>query len=341
MVRIVLRSGARGRIICVLALFCRALLFRADALFAQTVSIFIPEVSGTGAEPDESAFFTQMLMIEVAARNYPPAESRETSLYSMHGSLSPVVTEDDSGESGSRYALHLSLVDNATDEVLVEQDLVYTYLDEANEILPLLVFTMLANIPPQPAPPAPELAAFSEAWRQKWWYFDAFACWSPRVYTGAYQSANIVNFGFGFATEIHFLNFMSFETGVELAQDWVVISVDEDVDYRGHVLEIPALLKVVLKPGMHYMIEPYAGAQINLPLNDVTAPPLLALAAGLQYGVKAGPGAFFVDARFSLDLGDSSLEREPANKRYTYHRYAIKLAAGYKIGVFSRNKKER
>jgi hypothetical protein len=328
----------------VLCLWCLALCFQAGALFAQPVFIFIPDVTGRGSAPDDPYFFTQMLIMETAARNYPPGESRDESPYSMNGTLSPVASEYDELGADPLYSLHLQLVNNDSGEVLVEQELVYAWAEETNAVLPLLVFTMLANIPPPepPAPPEPQViqAAVSDAWRQKWWYFGGYASWGPRVYTGDYQSANLANFGFGLETEIQFLNFLSFEAGVELAQDWVVVSRDEEAEYRGHVLEIPALLKLVIKPGVHFMIEPYAGLQLNIPLNEITSPPPLSWTAGLQYAVKAGPGGFFVDARAAVDMGDSTLARLPENTIYPYRRYAIKLAAGYKIGVFSRNKQK-
>jgi hypothetical protein len=334
-------SGGPGKTLCVLALLCRALFpLAAPALSAQArpgLSIFIPQVTGTGSGPEDPGFFTQMLAMEVAARNYQLAETRPGSQYSMNGSLSPFILEYDDGEPEEpRYVLHLALEENATSVAVVEQELVYALPEDTYEVLPLLVFTMLANIPP---PPEPEPAGISDDWRQKWWYGGAFACWTPRVYTGTYQSANIANFSFGLATEIQFLNFMSFETGVELAQDWVVVSPDDDVEYRGHILEIPALLKAVLKPAAYFMIEPYAGIHLNIPLNDLTAPPLFSWTAGAQYGVKAGPGAVFVDARFVMDTGDSTVTMKPGGEPYLYQRYTVKLAAGYKIGVFPRKKR--
>lgn len=335
--------------ICILALVCRALLPRADqVLSAQAgpgVSIFVPEITGTGSGPDDSVFFTQMLMMEVAARNYQLGETLEDSLYSMNGSLSPLVAEDDAEkypppeEEDPLYTLHLALVENETEAVLIEQDLVYSLPEDVNSVLPVLVFTMLASIPPQALPP-PEPARLSDYWRQKWLYFSAFGCWTPRIYIGTLHSTSMVNFGLGLATEIQFSNFMSFETGAEIAQDWVAISPNDNVEYRGHVLEIPAFLKLIFKPASHFMIEPYGGIQVNIPLNQLTVPPLLAWAAGLQYGVKAGPGAVFVDARFVMDIGDSAAVMESDNTAYQYHRYVVKLAAGYKIGIFLREKKE-
>lgn len=335
-------SGAAGRTICILALVCRALLPRADhtlsAQSGQGVSIFIPEVTGTGSGFGDAAFFTQMLAAEVMAQNCSPGETRRGSRYSLNGSISFAPAQNGSlppGGADPSYVLHLALVENATNTVLVEQELIYSWPEDARDILPLLVFTMLANIPPQ------QPAGISGEWRNKWWYFSAYGCWTPRIYTDTLQSASMANFGFGLAAAIQLLNFMSFETAVELAQDWVVISPYDYMEYRGHVLEIPALLKGVLKPASYFMVEPYAGVQVNIPINELISPPLFSWTAGVQYGVKAGPGAVFVDARFVMDIGDSTVTTKPGNETHHYHRYAVKLAAGYKIGVFPRKNKSR
>jgi hypothetical protein len=346
-------SGAAGRTICILALVCRALLPRADhtlsAQSGQGVSIFIPEVTGTGSGFGDAAFFTQMLAAEVMAQNCSPGETRRGSRYSLNGSISFAPAQNGSlppGGADPSYVLHLALVENATNTVLVEQELIYSWPEDARDILPLLVFTMLANIPPQPPPalpqpsrpPQPEPVVSPGDWRQKWWYFSACGCWTPRVYMGTFQSVSMTNFGFGLGAEMHFLNFMSAEAGMDLAQDWVMISPNDVVKYRSHVLEIPVLLKLVLKPASYFMLEPYGGIQFNIPLNELTSPPLLAWAAGLQYGVKAGPGAMFVDARFVMDIGDSTVTQQPGDKVHQYQRYAIKMAAGYKMGVFPKRK---
>jgi hypothetical protein len=58
--------------------------------------------------------------------------------------------------------------------------------------------------------------------------------------------------------------------------------------------------------------------------------------AGIQYGVKAGPGALFIDARFAMDIGESAVE-EPPGQYMAFQRYIIHLGLGYKYGISRRN----
>ena len=325
-----------GRKIRLAILLCHILLSGPlSAQIGQGISIFIPPVTEIGGIPGDGLYFTDMLLMEVAARNYRIAETIEAALYSLSGTVSPA---DILGEGlESFYALHLALVDNETEEVMVEQYLVYSDPEEINELFPVLVFNMLANIPPLP-PPESSFVEVPDDWRQKWWYFAAYGFWSPRLYSGTFRSASMANFGLGLSTELHPLNFLSLEAGVELANDWVVISPEDYTDYHGQVLEIPALVKFVFKPDRHYMIEPYAGLQFNFSINGFTRPPLFSLLAGVQFGVRAGPGALFVDARFGLDLGKSGLHPSADAFGHKYRRYVVKIGLGYKIGVFLRNK---
>jgi hypothetical protein len=57
--------------------------------------------------------------------------------------------------------------------------------------------------------------------------------------------------------------------------------------------------------------------------------------AGLQYGVKAGPGVFFIDGRFIMDLGASSLVKSGGGTVF-YERYTVNLSIGYKYGIIQR-----
>jgi hypothetical protein len=303
-----------------------------DAQIGRGISIFIPPVTGMGKERNDNDFFNKMLFMEIAARNFLTGDSRVTAHYSLQGSLSPQLYDDGEPYVPPMYQLHLSLIKNEDDSPMVEQDLNYSNLDETNEYLPLLIFTMLANIPPlDTAPPdlePPEWAAPSDAWRNKWWYPGASLFWTPRMYNGTYESANLFNFGFGAAGELHFHNRFSVEAGVELMQDW--IRVTPDTQLKNHVIELPLLLKLVFKPSHYFMLEPYAGIQMNFPLNSGHKPPIVSWLGGMQYGVKAGPGPVFVDARVVMDIGESGIEWE--NITGQFQRYTVKVGIGYKIG---------
>jgi hypothetical protein len=301
------------------------------------ISINIPPVTGTGKTPADNDFFHQMLIMEVGARNFIVANSREDAQYELKGNVSRQEPLEDALPGLALYSLHLMLVRTEDNEVIVEQALMYSDTEETNEYLPLLVFTMLANIPPNEIETGfriVEVETSDDRWRNMWLYANVSVLWTPRLYEGDYQSARLVNFGFGGAAEFHFQNWFSVETGVELAQDWVKVTILSDSEIHGQVLEIPLLAKGVIKPGRHFMLEPYMGIQLNLPLTGGLTPPLFSWVFGMQYGVKAGPGAVFLDGRFALDLGSSIPE-----EGRSFKRYAVKLALGYKLGFFHRTPK--
>jgi hypothetical protein len=218
----------------------------------------------------------------------------------------------------------------------VEQDLVYGALEETNEYLPLLVFTMLANISVPEAEPTPA-AVIDNAWQRKWFYVGAGAIWTPRVYEGEFQSASLYNFGGGVFLEWRDLNILSISAGAEVVQDWIAISAANQKEVKGFVLELPVLVKLVFRPSRYFMLEPYGGVQLNLPLGgDGQVPPFFSITAGLQYCAKAGPGAFFIDGRAAVDMGKSMLE--PADSR-GFQRFAIKLGVGYKFGFLGQKQR--
>lgn len=252
---------------------------------SQDITIFIPAVSGTVGSIEDMAYFTEMLIMEVTTRNYTVTAAMDGAMYSLTGTTDFVAFPD---EGTAPYSLQLSLTDNDTGATMLEQDIVYTSPEDVNNYLPMLIFHFLANIPLPPE--SAGMLLETDDWRHKWLYFSAGVFWSPRLYSGTFRSASLVNFGLALSIELHLLPMVSLESGAELASDWVAVSPENSIDYQGQVLEIPLLLKLVLKPGRHYMIEPYAGAQFNWSLNKFTIPPLVSVLTGVQYGVKAGPG---------------------------------------------------
>jgi hypothetical protein len=273
--------------------------------------------------------------MEAGARGYAVVEAEKGSDYQLVGALSQEEVPPPDAVEGEVYPmlnkLHLALVDNSDQHIVAEQDLYYEILEETYEILPLLVFNMVANIPLSKV-------RDDDAWRNKWVYITAGVFWSPRLYFGAARASNPVQFGAGLAVELQFLNFMSVEAGIEYSEDYV--GIDESVNFKSAVLTVPVLLKFPLKPGYHFMIEPYGGITINTSSNTETQPPLLAWCVGINYGIRAGGGAVFIDARFAADLGESYVDRKTYPGVQPYQRYIINVGVGYKYGFFLRPPKK-
>jgi len=198
---------------------------------------------------------------------------------------------------------------------------------------------------PQPVEPAPQPVqpvqkpvqpVTPEAeWRDSLLFIGASALWTPRIYVADYLSTHLMNFGLGFFAEYRFIESVAVEMGMEFAQDAVRV-IDGGEVFENVMLEIPLLLKLVLKPGDIFLLEPYSGIYFNVPVLHRTKPPLASWVIGYQHGVKAGPGALLFDFRFSMDLGLSRVEDENAPE---YRRYRVSFGVGYKYGVLP--KKQR
>lgn len=324
----------RKNILVLALLFCGG--FSLAAQSRTGTSFYVPPITGNGAKPEDNFVFYRMLVLELTERDFNLAKTLEGSDYSFLGILAPY--------DESLFIFHLGLWDNKTGEVQVEGELLYGVPDDINRLFPFLVTNLLYTVPDDMLYTVPEDTLYTaqedvgeiDEWHKKWLYVGLALTWTPRVYISGDSAKSSTTYGEphgAISAEFHFLNFLSFETGVQLAAD----ELNTDYGYyRDTMLEIPLLLKFVAKPGSYFMLEPYVGAHINISLLNKTAPPLFSFLAGFQYGVKAGPGVVFIDARFAMDFENSTVD----NARVPpYRRYLIHLGLGYKYGLFQKKTK--
>jgi hypothetical protein len=306
----------RKNVLILVLLFCGA--FSLAAQSRSGASIYVPPVTGTGSKPEDNAYFYEKLVYELTNQDFNIAKTQKSADFYLIGALSPYT------EGG--FSFHLELQDKKG-ESAVEGELLYKDEEDINSQFPAMVTVLLYTIPDDTGK-APD-------WRDKWLFLGAGVSWTPRIYTGGDNTLyNIKSIGGGISAEFHPLSFLALGTGLELGSDLV-----EDIDRSSKLLlEIPLLLKFVVKPGSRFMLEPYGGVQLNIPLyddTDVTKPPLLTGLAGLQFSVKAGPGAGFLDARFGMDFGKLTVNGgDPSFQRTTIH-----LTFGYKFGLFQKDSK--
>jgi len=288
-------------------------------------AVYVPPVTGSGGKPENNDLFYKQLAAEVSYQHFKLAKTQKDAEYTLTVTLS--AHPDTAASTVTQYNLHIELKDNKTGKKWAEGDLEYENPEDIKDLFPSLIYTILYTIPE-------DAGKFN--WRNKWLYAGAGAIWSPRVYASESVSTHLASFGGGVFAEFHFLNFLSVNAGVEFASDMIKIVAKAEETYPNYLLEIPVLIKYVLKLSDYFVLEPYAGAQMNIPLTKTTKPPVFSLLAGFQYGVKAGPGILYIDPRFSMDLGETVMETVPNFKDLSFQRYIIHLGIGYKFGFFTK-----
>ena len=294
------------------------------SLYAQShsASVCVLPVTGIGSKPEDNDFFFNQLSSEVKYQNFILVKTLKDAEFYLVGTILPHV--DNATRPVKQYVFHLLLMDNKTNETRAEGELVYESPQDLNTLFPVMVHTLLYTIPAEKG---------RDNWRNKTLYAGGSAFWSPRVYTGETASTHIVSFGGGFFAEYHFLDYLSAGLGIEFAYDQVNRTANDTQSYFNALLDIPVFVRYVYKPGDYFLLEPYAGIHINIPIIRTTSPPAFSWLTGLQFGVKLGSGVLFIDPRFSMDIGKAILH---ADKDVPFQRYMIYLGIGYKLGFITR-----
>jgi hypothetical protein len=314
------------KIIFILLIF-RAV-FAVSAQSRQGVSVFVPQITGVGSDSGDNAHFFKQLIFELTVQNLGITQTLKDADYSLIGTLVPNKGNKDWLSGRDQYSFRLELQDNKTGKIIADGELIYETPEDLNNLFPSMVNTLISTIPEK---------GIENEWRNKLLYLGGAFFWTPRIYGGDNKSTHFVNFGGGVYAEYHFLDIMSAEAGFELAADWVAVSANTVSNNRNLLLEIPVLVKFTIKPESYFMLEPYIGVHVNVPFYTTTKPPLFSALAGFQYGVKAGKGVVFIDPRFSIDIGKSSVEALPGVRAPSFQRYIIHFGIGYKHGILQKN----
>jgi hypothetical protein len=204
----------------------------------------------TGGSPSERTFFEENLNMEVSAAGYNLIDDLFDAIYSITASIAP---EDDGN------VLSVTLSNVAESREMVTQELFFVQPEESYEVLPFLVWQMLANapflvteVPPPPLPlPLPPTVVTTDSsnaarmapivnlinavpdddtWKNKWIYLGAKFGPSLHFYMTGSDSYNedqdIQSFTVeaGLEASVQVLDFLS-------VQVEVVFSMD-NADYR-------------------------------------------------------------------------------------------------------------
>jgi hypothetical protein len=278
-------------------MFTVILLFSSIVVYSQNradTTLYIEPISG-GSMSDRT-FFEENLKMEVSAAGYNVIDDLFDAIYYISGSIAP---EDDGN------VLSITLSNVAESREMVTQELFYIQVEESYEVLPFLVWQMLANAPflvsdTPPPPPAPVAAGMDanankmtpivnlinavpddDTWKNKWIYLGVKFGPSLHFYMTGSDSfnKNVDTQGFtvgaGLDASIQIVDFLTLQTEVNFGMDSVdyrMLTLRDPNEnegahvYRASYLYFPLLLKGVLKPGRVFMVEPYGGAYLNLNL---------------------------------------------------------------------------
>jgi hypothetical protein len=345
------------------------LLILSTALFAQTrisekTRIYVPRVTGGTAE--QQKYFYDNFRMEIEGAQYLLADTETEGDYKF------ALTITDGIEDGElRHSLLMELIDlhDGQQVLAYSWDFDTDNPDEMNEWNLYFIYQAMANVllaamhEETGATPhymldegEKDRLQLSEAerqqllweetrWRNKWWYIDLYGVGGFNRFKES-ESWQWVQFvednvtinhfqrwapqgGAGIGVELQFLNRMSAE-----------IDFDFTINYFGDAsffnVSIPFKVKLPLKPGRSFMLEPYAGAQINVPLDNKVEIPLTSLLVGAQGAAKAGKsGGLFVDLKFGYDLGTTTVHPEGLSDGEA-ERIFLQLGIGYKFGFLDR-----
>jgi hypothetical protein len=333
--------------LCTVMMICTTI-----ALFSQSrddISVFL--APATGGTEEQQVFFNENFRMELIGANYTVAEDQKSANYSINLNITQEAEDgyDDAAEEIVNV-LSVSLIDNTDGHEILQFSWAFQTLEDMYEWNLHLIYQAMANIPLTELTSVPD----TNHWQNKWFYICGYG--GLDLSFGFYDSGEKVSFQkreyafypgplFGLGVEFQFFNFMSAE--FELLGS----PYDIDANHSVVMLEMPLLLKFSLKPGRHFMLEPYGGIQFNASSQDSIIPPLVSWVGGFQYGIRAGNrGAVIFDVRAVGDIGNTNLfpaveaPGDPSDANFkTYDgidRFQLQILIGFKVGFFNRGKNE-
>jgi hypothetical protein len=342
----------------------------------EDVKIYIPMPMGGNAA--QQVYFYENIKMEAFGAGYSVTDSAIDSDYILNLYIRPnmVMYLDGSEELAPpdepQYFLELNLVKTETGDDLVRFSFSFTELEEMDNYNLYLFYQAIANVPFTKVTDITEITDIvdvdvevevdDDLWRNKWLYFRFSLDYNIPIFNPGFnkywekrsKEGNDPPYalpidhqiplrpGFSLGVELHFLNWMSAELGLNLLIGNVV-----GISYNNALVGTFDLsLKFPLKPLKHYMIEPFLGIAFPLALMGTNLP-IFGLQGGIQVATKAGNmGGFFISLRGEYDFGKVNTN-PPAGALYEngtplpnipWTRFVIGFSAGYKLGIVNRKK---
>jgi TolB-like protein len=246
----------------------------------------------------------------------------------ISGSLAPV---------GDAYRMRMQAISVETAQI--------QYGDMVEVILDRRLANLLGVKLPEEIPP----------WANKWLYVGIRGGGSLGFFTLSGDIEGEVGglpFGFGAGAHLglQITRFLAVQVEALFNQDSLEYTVQDDKEYQSSFasrsLMLPVLGKFTWRTG-RFLFALYGGAYMTIPLgamdyeSDIDAPGSYQFAVpvgvtgGADFGVKLGPGALFLDARYSHDLGNTSISDDDGTLS-VYSRSKASISLGYELGLFNK-----
>jgi hypothetical protein len=206
--------------------------------------------------------------------------------------------------------------------------------------------------PPKEPPPPREIPP----WTNKWLYIGMSGSGSLGFFALSDDVEGEVagmplGYGAGAHLALQVARNLAIQVEARFSQDSFEYTVAQGgKEYRSSFasgsLMLPALFKLVWR-SRSALFALYGGAYMTLPLgsmdyeSDVDAAGSYQFAApvgitgGVDFGIKLGPGALFLDARYSHDMGNTSINDDDGTLA-VYSRSKASLSLGYEFGLFEK-----
>ena len=124
-------------------LFFTLFIFTSAFLFAQynvKPTYYVTNVMGTGNAPGDNTFLANLMEMEIRIRDYTVTENPREADYTLTGIIRPF-------PGPQRFVFFMAVRDTKTGVDILEQNVVYNYVEEVIESFPLLMYNLFANIP--------------------------------------------------------------------------------------------------------------------------------------------------------------------------------------------------
>ena len=345
-------SVKRLLVSCVLLLLCTLSLISQER---GDVVVYITPVTGEGSTPEDNAFFHDLTAMEVGARGYTLREGDIPYDYAFEGSLGRIYL------GAEEWFFHLEVKEIATDSIIVEQEISFKKREDVYEFFPVLIFTMLANIP---LTKQTGDAVAVEPPPEYWLYAGLRMGSSLRFYTRDTAAPFVekdvfhwYNINFAIHASYNFWRFLSVQGDLIISNEYAPFRVFEtatgslvvsDASFNTMSLMLPVTLKASLRKEPLFSASVLAGIYLAFPMSNMQnehqgdsfpymfTPPL-GYTLGINMGFKAGPGYVFIDIRWAQDFGQAV---RADNSDPLFGRSMLVLALGYEKGFFPKKKSE-